>query len=163
MAKQRYVNTKFWSDPYIVSLDTHNKLLFLYLLTNPYTEICGAYEISLRQIEFDTGLVDSLIQAGVRKLQADKKIVYKDGWVFLPNWIKNQSLNPSVIKGIVRSLENAPKWIKDKIGWNSLGIASIEPVGTKLNLTKPNLTEQNINKDVLKNSRELLKEKWGKK
>ena len=35
MAKQRYINTKFWRDSYIEDLDPIEKLLFLYLLSNP--------------------------------------------------------------------------------------------------------------------------------
>ena len=50
------VNTKFWDDTYIVTLDPIEKLLYLYFLTNPLTNICGIYEIQLRRVAFDTGI-----------------------------------------------------------------------------------------------------------
>lgn len=162
MAKFRSINTKFWVDPYVISLDTSTKLLFLYFLTNPYTEICGAYEITLRQIQFDTGLDTVCIQTGISLLQADKKIIYKDGWVFLPNWVKNQSLNPSVVKGILNSLQNAPDWVKQATDWDSLYPVSPQAVGMVLNGIKENGIEEKKT-DFLKNSRETLKDKWGTK
>ena len=42
--KQRYVNTRFWNDTYVSSLDPIEKLLFIYLLTNEHTNISGVYE-----------------------------------------------------------------------------------------------------------------------
>ena len=32
MAKQRYINTKFWTDDYIADLSPKEKLLYIYLL-----------------------------------------------------------------------------------------------------------------------------------
>lgn len=161
MAKFRSINTKFWIDPYVIGLDTHTKLLFLYFLTNPSTEICGAYEISFRQIEFDIGLEHSVVQEGMSLLQADKKIIWLDGWLFLPNWIKNQSLNPSVVKGIVNSLKTVPKWILKEVDWDSLGTVSPQAVGMVLNSIEENSIE--IKKTDFKNSRETLGKKWGTK
>jgi hypothetical protein len=56
MAKQRVVNTRFWDDDYIMELGPTEKLVFLYVLTNPLTDLCGAYQITLKRISFDTGL-----------------------------------------------------------------------------------------------------------
>jgi hypothetical protein len=158
MADYRIVKTKFWDDPYITSLDPNQKLLFIYLLTNSCTDISGAYEISIKKIEFDTQLGDSLIQAGVRLFEADEKMIYKDGWLFIPNFIKHQSLNPSVIKGILKSLENVPQWIRDKTDWHRLGTASPQPVG-KIDRE----LERKKETDFIKNSRETLSEKYGSK
>ena len=41
--KHRYIKTKFWDDSYIIELNPHEKLLFLYLITNPLTNIAGVY------------------------------------------------------------------------------------------------------------------------
>lgn len=129
MAKLRSVNTKFWDDSYIINLDPHEKLLFLYLLTNPLTNICGAYEISLRRISFDTGLVDSLLKAMLEKFSLSERITYKDGWVVIHNFMKNQSLNPKVMRGIELGLTNTPKWIKDRLSieYNSLSHSNSNP------------------------------------
>ena len=41
--KQRYINTKFWDDNYVIQLDPSEKLMFIYFITNPLTNICGIY------------------------------------------------------------------------------------------------------------------------
>lgn len=139
MAKRRIVNTKFWSDTYIADLDPSEKLLFMYFLTNPYTNISGIYEISLRQAALDTGLDKEIISKILKRFEAEGKMVYRNGWIAIKNFIKHQEKNPLVEKGIDRELKNAPtelqEWIiEDKnIGSDSLSYL------TKPNLTKPNL------------------------
>jgi hypothetical protein len=45
-----------WDDPWFSELPPEAKLLFLYLITNRRTTACGAFEITLRAIAFETGL-----------------------------------------------------------------------------------------------------------
>jgi hypothetical protein len=52
----RTIDCATWSDPWFAELQPDAKLLFLYLFTNQRTTPCGACELSLRQIAFDTGL-----------------------------------------------------------------------------------------------------------
>ena len=54
MAKQRYLSTSFWTDSYVEKLDPSEKLLFIFLLTNDSTNLCGIYEITTRRISFET-------------------------------------------------------------------------------------------------------------
>ena len=94
MAKQRIINTKFWSDPYIQGLSATDKLLYIYLLTNERTSICGVYEITNSTIAFDTGIdLDSLPQA-MDRLGTDGKIRRYNNWIFLTNFVKNQNRYP---------------------------------------------------------------------
>jgi len=39
MNKLRCVNTKFWEDPFVEELNATGKLIFLYLITNPLTNL----------------------------------------------------------------------------------------------------------------------------
>jgi hypothetical protein len=73
MAKLRSVNTKFWDDNYIIKLKPIEKLLFLYFLTNPLTDICGAYEISKARISFDTGINLDLLETILERFFERKK------------------------------------------------------------------------------------------
>ena len=141
MAKFRSVNTKFWDDNYIITLKPIEKLLFLYFLTNPLTNICGAYEISIGRICFDTGINQDLLKTILDKFLKEKKVFYRDGWVVLPNFIKNQSLNPSVKEGIKENLLNMPKWIVKIVDSDRLYTGS--PQADTPNLTKPNITKPN--------------------
>ena len=90
MAKTRSVNTKFWKDIYIRELTTNEKCLFIYLITNSSTNISGAYEISKREISFDTGIDLDSVSKSIDKFTADGKIIYQDGWIYICNFIKHQ-------------------------------------------------------------------------
>jgi len=115
MSKQRYINTRFWDDGYVATLDPIEKLLFIYCLTNPLTEISGAYELPLRRIAFDTGIDKDMILKVFARFAENDKIHYRDGWIFLPNFIKHQSDSPTVVKGIETSLKSVPDWILDMV------------------------------------------------
>lgn len=138
MAKQRMINTKFWSDPWVVEkLNPLDKLLFLYLLTNEHTNIAGIYELSIHSISFDTGIErDTLVKVMLPRLAP--KVYYIDGWVILTNFLKHQNTDsPQVKLGIGRELEFVPpKILEAAIGYGY----RIDTVGgTKLNLTKPSV------------------------
>jgi len=86
----RYINTKFWDDVYVQNLNPNEKLLFLYFLTNPLTNLIGIFEISFRRIAFDTGFDEKIIETIISKFTKDDKIFYLKGWVFIKNFSKNQ-------------------------------------------------------------------------
>lgn len=112
--KNRYVNTKFWQDGYIVNLLPDEKLLFLYFLTSPMTNISGIYECPIKIISVHTGFDRENLEVIISRFKG--KIHYIDGWVYIRNFVKHQSLkSPSVKKGIEIELGNVPQKIKDKI------------------------------------------------
>lgn len=115
MAKQRIVNTRFWIDDYISNLDPVEKLLFLYFLTNPYTDICGVYEIPLKHVALETGLDKEMVIKILNRFKKDKKIFYKNGWVAIRNFAKHQQDNPKIKKGIELGLSKAPKELVDSL------------------------------------------------
>lgn len=115
MAKQRIVNTKFWDDSYITRLTPTEKLLFLYLLTNPLTNISGVYELPLKRVAFDTGIPSDKAEAIFKKLERDGKLVSGDGWIGIVNFIKHQSMNSKIKQGILIELKRAPREITDRL------------------------------------------------
>lgn len=52
----RQISVGFWSDTKVEDFTPEEKFLFLYCLTSPHTNLCGCYEISVRQIANETGL-----------------------------------------------------------------------------------------------------------
>ncbi len=116
MAKSRMINTRFWIDDYIGNLDPIEKLLFLYFLTNPCTDISGVYEIPLKTVAIDTGIEKEMVLKILKRFQKDKKIFFEDGWVVIKNFAKHQNLkNPKIVAGIEMGLSKAPKSITDKL------------------------------------------------
>ena len=56
MAIYRNISLSFWTDQKVEDDFTpEDKYMYLYLLTNPYTNIIGCYEISVKQISRQTG------------------------------------------------------------------------------------------------------------
>lgn len=142
MAKQRVVNTRFWDDDYIMELGPFEKLLFLYFLTNPLTDLCGAYEISMKRIAFDTGLKPSKIEEILVKFESAGKIVYRNGWVMIRNFGKHQQGNsPNVRKGAERSLNLCPDWVKQTLS-NPLHSIGIENAPIPIPIPIPEPTER---------------------
>ena len=115
MAKNRYVDTKFWDDSFIITLSPTEKLLFLYLITNPLTNSAGIYEISLRRINFDTGLTHPLIEKALAHFEKSKKVFYRKNYIIIINFIRNQKLNRNMQIGILSILNNLPEIVRPYI------------------------------------------------
>lgn len=112
------VNTRFWDDSYVARLSPNEKLVFLYILTNPLTTIAGVYELSTKRASFDTGLSAKEIGKVLEKLEKDEKIIREADWIGIVNFIKHQSLNPKVRTGIRVELENAPRALVERLPLN---------------------------------------------
>ncbi len=128
MAKQRYVNTKFWTDPYVSDLDPSEKLLFLYFMTNHLTNISGIYEVTIRQVAFDTGIDKSMVMKILNRFEKDDKIIYRNGWIAIKNFIKHQTLNPKIKIGIEIELLDKPAELIDFVDTSDVNHESIQPI-----------------------------------
>lgn len=110
MALYRYVQTTFWTDPFVENLTREEKLLYIYLLTNSRTKQCGVYEISIKAIAFelDYGKNDyDKIRTLIEKLSIANKIKYneKENEMLIVNWLKHNNYdNPKVKTCIMKEL-----------------------------------------------------------
>jgi len=119
MSVRRFVNTKIWADAWIESLDPIEKLVWLYLLTNDYTNMLGIYQVSMKRIIFETGLTKTQIIKALKGFESVRKAFYWfDEWIFLPNWIKNQSMNPNMLRSATENFKVLPKHLIDKLKEN---------------------------------------------
>jgi hypothetical protein len=116
MAKNRMINTKFWSDGWIINLDPLERYLYLYFLTNEHTNICGIYEIPIKQIALDTGIDrENLIRVLLPRFKESNKIYYINGWIYIKNFIKHQKASGNIKQGIENGLKEIPANIMAKI------------------------------------------------
>lgn len=71
MGKYRPVYTKIWSDPDFQEYKPDLKLLFLYVCTNAYITESGIYPITIKTINYETGLgyetVEQVLSNGILK------------------------------------------------------------------------------------------------
>ena len=111
MATQRYISTSFWDDNWIQTLDPSEKLLYLYLMTNPLTNIAGVYKITVRRMCFDTGFNDSTINHILEKFKNAKKAYLISEYIVLPSWPRHQNWEKSekIKEGIISILKGLDK------------------------------------------------------
>lgn len=108
MSVQRFIATSFWDDDWVQSLRPLEKLLYLYLLTNPLTTIAGIYKITLRRMNFDTGIPEGDIEAALCSFSSDGKAFFNLGYIVIPAWPAHQRLDdrPTLRKGVDAILDS---------------------------------------------------------
>lgn len=76
MAIYRNVQMAFWSDTKIADdFTAKEKYLYLYLLTNPHSNLCGCYEISISQMALETAIEKKDIPELISRLQDVHKVI----------------------------------------------------------------------------------------
>jgi hypothetical protein len=117
MSKKRWLDTSFWSDPWVVdSLNILDRHLFIYFITNEHTNVAGIYEIALRTICNETGFEKEEVARMMKRLEP--RVKYIDGWLVLRNGIKNQNYRNSKIEAAILSvIDVAPAEIFEYVAW----------------------------------------------
>lgn len=113
MAVYRNLHLSFWTDNKVVDEFTpEDKYFYLYLLTNPQTNICGCYEVSYSQITNQTGYskdtVNRLLNRfdtvhSVIRFNKETKEILVLHW-YKYNWIKSEK--------VLTGVESVAKHIK---------------------------------------------------
>ena len=109
MASYRSVYTTFWTDTKVSDDFTpEDKYFMLYCLTNNYTNLCGCYEISIKQMAIDTGYNEETIEKLLKRFNSIHKIIfYNEGnkelliknW-YKYNWTKSNKLDKPLLNEI---------------------------------------------------------------
>lgn len=115
MAIYRTVSMSFWTDSKVVDEFTpEDKYFYLYLFTNPHTNLCGCYELSIKQVELETGYSKDTIYNLIKRFESVHDVVRyskKTKEILLINWSKyNWTTSDKFRKPLAKELEN----IKDK-------------------------------------------------
>lgn len=153
------IRDSFWTDSYIEGLSPDEKLIFVYLLTNPLCNVAGVYEIRVKRIGFETGYDVEVVENILKRFERDKKILRHKDWILIVNHLKNQSLNPSIIQGCQRIFEDLPEEMRRVVtGWVQGGLLYL----TLLNLTYisgvPPVSSNNLTNMSFKNQRRYSEE-----
>ena len=114
MAIYRSIYTSFWTDNKIEDNFTkEDKYFYIYLLTNPQTNICGCYEISYSQLRHQTGLKQLDIDKAIERLENVHNVIRfckQTKEILILNWHKyNWSKSERTLVGV----ENVVKHIKN--------------------------------------------------
>lgn len=110
VSTQRYIDTSFWDDTWIQELDPSEKLLYIYLLTNPVTNIAGIMELTIKRICFDTGFNADTVGHILKKFEDAGKVYQYKSYLIIRNFPKHQQLeNYKILKGVVNILSKLPE------------------------------------------------------
>ena len=106
MANYRNISINFWADSKVDDEFTpEDKYFYLFLLTNPHTNICGCYEISMKQMERETGYNADTIKRLIARMQTVHDVIrYSDKTkeILILNWYKyNWSKSENVKKAVI--------------------------------------------------------------
>lgn len=104
----RWFNTNFWLGQYVQELEPIEKLVYVYLINYPQSNIAGVFDNQPKRYAFDLNMDRKDVETVLKKLENDGKIVITHGKIALTKWAKHQAKNPSVVDGIVRELANLP-------------------------------------------------------
>jgi hypothetical protein len=114
MAIFRKVHVTFWRDEFVESLTPEQKFFYLYLLTNDRTTQCGIYEITIKQMCYDTGYNDDTIKKLIEYFIGTGKVRYSSETkeIALKNWVKYNDSNSPKVKACI---DNELKKVKNRV------------------------------------------------
>lgn len=120
MALYRNISVTFWTDRKIDDDFTpEEKYFFLYLLTNPHTNICGCYEIGMKQMSRETGYDVEKIKHLLTRLEKQHGVILFDKStmeILVVNWSKyNWSTSDNLRKAVEKACENIKSGFFKKI------------------------------------------------
>lgn len=110
MAEYRVVKMCFWNDTKVQDeLSPEDKYFYLYLLTNPYTNLCGCYELSLNKAAIELGYNKETVTKLINRFVEDYKLIcYSNETkeVLLINWAKNNwSASPKYLISVEKNID----------------------------------------------------------
>lgn len=113
MAIYRNVHLSFWTDPKMQDDFTpEDRYFYLYLLTNPHTNLVGCYEISMKQMSDETGYTKDCVEKLLIRLSEKHNVIRYSNItkeLLIINWHKyNWTLSDKLEKAI-RSQANKIK------------------------------------------------------
>lgn len=90
MANYRNISMDFWQDSKVVDDFTpEDRYMYLYCMTNPHTNLCGCYEISVKQMANETGYNTDSVQHLLRRLDNSHDVLRYDAGtkeLLILNW-----------------------------------------------------------------------------
>lgn len=109
MANYRNISMNFWQDSKVVDDFTpEDRYIYLYCMTNPHTNLCGCYEVSIKQIANETGYNNDSVERLLKRLDREHNVIRYDvqtkellilNW-FRYNWTGSDKINKPLLADI---------------------------------------------------------------
>ena len=110
MAIYRNVSLSFWEDIKIVDDFTpEDRYFYLYLLTNPHTNLLGCYQVSFKQMTNETGYNKDTVEKIIDRMVNIHNVIMFDSEtneIFIKNWYKyNWTRSEKLLKKVEKLIE----------------------------------------------------------
>lgn len=110
----RYIRiaTKFWQDEKVRELSDDGKLLYLYVLTSPHSNMAGYYVLPKPYVAYDLNWLPERLDKAFRELFRKGLIKYceRSAVILIPNFLKyNPMQNKNQAKGAARRVAELPE------------------------------------------------------
>lgn len=110
MAFYRTISISFWTDSKVVDTFTpEDKYFYLYLFTNPHTNLSGCYEISMKQVVNETGYSMDTIENLINRFENFHKVISysrQTKEILLLNWHKyNWTKSDKFLKSLEKEIQ----------------------------------------------------------
>lgn len=168
MAIYRNIHLTFWSDTKIADEFTpEDKYFYLYLLTNPHTNLCGCYEISVKQISREIGYTEDAVCGLMKRFTEVHNIIrydLKNKEILLLNWSKyNWTKSSKFTTALEKEMQSIKtKEFKEYLIGKLYGIdtvSSIDEYG--IDTTDTVSDTDTVNKEIIKRIINYLNNKCG--
>ena len=109
MAIYRTIQMSFWTDTKVADDFTpEDKYFYLYLMTNPHTNLAGCYEISFTQMSTETGYTKDAIEKLIKRMERVHQVIrYSPATkeLLILNWKKyNWTNSPTFRKPLLNEI-----------------------------------------------------------
>lgn len=140
MAIYRSVHLSFWTDNKVDDDFTpEDKYFYLYLLTNPQTNICGCYEVSYSQMSHQTGYNKDTLERLLDRFEKFHNVIRycrETKEILVLHWYKyNWSRSKDTLRGVLNVAQNIKceefrDYIQETVEYIEKGILIRPPVDT---------------------------------
>lgn len=105
------VQTEFWEHPGVRQLSSEGKLLYVYLLTGPHTNMAGCFKAPTGYVADDLGWVSDTVSKGFAELSREGFATFDESsrFVLVHRFLKfNQIANPKMAIGMMKWFREVP-------------------------------------------------------
>lgn len=163
MAIYRNIQMSFWTDSKVVDDFTpEDKYFYLYLLTNPHTNLSGCYEISLKQVSDETGYTKDVVERLLNRFEEIHNIIRYSKTtkeVLILNWSKfNWTASKDFRKPLRKEIESIKnqdfkRFLENALdGHGTVYTPSTDCVGTTVVVTDT-VTDSDTDTEIKKEDR----------
>ena len=156
MAIYRQIYLTFWTDTKVVNDFTpEDKYFYLYLMTNPHTNLCGCYEVSIKQMAWETGYNEDTVSHLLERFASVHKIIKyskETREILILNWHKyNWTKSPKLVKSIEANSndikdESFKKYVLELLKQDTLSIPYTYPMDTSVTVSVTDSVSNTVKK-----------------